>query len=109
MIEGYRSSSSLGGLLPLRGKIEGGFLGQVEAERQRVRGHRFKADGARKCALNHGRHIFLREDREVEVDIMVDCVEMCLSIIMMLTCVKVARPGVHVLQDSSRADLVEQK
>jgi len=37
------------------------FLGQVEAERQRVRGHRFKADGARNGALNHGRHIFLRE------------------------------------------------
>jgi len=93
----------------LRGKIEGGLLGQVEAERQRVRGHRFKADGARNGALNHGRHIFLREDREVEVDIMVDCIEMCLSIIMMLTCVKVARPDVHVLKDSSRANLLKQK
>src|SRR6266852_7014327 len=83
------------------------FLGEVEAERQCVRGHRFKADGARNCALNHGRHIFLREDREVEVDIMVDCVKMCLPIIMMLTRVKVARPDVHVLKDSSRANLVK--
>ena len=107
MIEGQRLSSFLGGLLPLRGKIEGGFLGQVEAERQCVRGHRFKADGARNRALNHGRHIFLREDREVEVDIMVDCVEMCLPIIMMLTCVKVARPDLHVLKDSSRTNLLK--
>ena len=91
----------------MRGKMDGGFLGQVEAERQRVRRHRFKADGAGNCVLNHRRHIFLREDGEVEVDIVVDGVKMCLPIIMMLTRVKVARPDVHVLKDSSRANLLK--
>ncbi len=53
--------------------------------------------------------VFFGEDGEVQVDIMMECVEMSLPIVSVFARVEVACPDIHVINESLRVYLLKQE